>query len=183
MKKRFPAMVAGVLLATLSGAVSAAPPRAPLYVHFIDQLSPEAGTPSFNGLEERRRGPLFQEALQTASKAHELGPVIVTNPDIHLYSPKSDESNVPSGATLVRVYLTRWDTNGVGSFIADEVQCRIFVEVVRDGHTVAKSGPFLGRIPYSLTEATTSMGRYAMFRDAARQAIDEMARTLPRPVS
>ena len=61
----------------------------------------------------------------------------------------------------------------------DEVQCRIFVEMVRDGRTVAKSGPFLGRVPYSLTEMTTASGRYTVFRDAARQAIDEMARTLP----
>ena len=159
MKKRFPAVVAGALLALLPCAAFAAP-RPPLYVHFIDQLPPQADAPSFNGLEERRRGPIFAEALQSASRAKELAPVIVTNPDIHLYSPKNDEANVPAGATLLRVYLTRWNSDGIGGFAVDEVRCRFFVEIVRDGRTVAKSGPFLGRVPYSLTEATTVAGRY-----------------------
>ena len=181
MKKRFPAIVAGAVLTLLPCAAWAAP-RPTLYVHFIDQLSPLSDAPAINGLEERRRGPLFQEALQAASVAHELGPVVVTNPDIHLYSPKSDEANVPVGATLVRVYLTRWNTDGIGGFVADEVQCRIFAEVVRGGRTVAKIGPFFGRVPYSLTEATTNWGRYAVFRDAARQAIDQMAHTLPSAI-
>ncbi len=159
--------------------VASAAPRPPLYVHFIDQLPPQIDAPAFNGLEERRRGPLFQEALQSASMAHELAPVIVTNPDIHLYSPKSDEPNLPAGATLLRVYLTRWSTDGIGGFVADEVRCRIFAEVVRGGRTVAKIGPFVGRVPYALTEATTNQGRYSVCRDAARQAVDQMAQTLP----
>ena len=115
-----------------------------------------------------------------ASKAKELGPVVVTNPDIHLYSSKSDEANVPAGATLLRVYLTRWATFGAGGFAEDEVQCRIFTEVVRSGRTVGKYGPFFGRVDYSVTEMTTAEGRYKVFRDAARAAIDEMARTLPQ---
>ena len=181
MNKWFSAALAVAFLAVPCVASAAA--RPPLYVHFIDQLSPEGDAPSINGLEERRRGPLFQEALQSASKAKELAPVIVTNPDIHLYSPKNDEANVPAGATLLRVYLTRWNADGIGGFAVDEVRCRFFVEVVRNGRTVAKSGPFLGRVSFSVSGMTTTQGRYEVFVNAARQAIDEMAHTLPRLVS
>lgn len=169
----------GALLAP-TGLSARTEKRPPLYVSFIDQLPAQGEFTQINGLDERRRGPLFQQALNAVVGAHELGPVVLINHNLSLPSTRSEEPPVPPGATLVRVYLTQWSNFGLGGYAADEVLCRIFVEVVRDGKTVAKLGPFLGRNPYTLTEMTTADGRYLVFRDAARIALGDMAHALPR---
>ena len=172
-------VVLGGLLAPMG--LSARPEkRAPLYVSFIDQLPAQGEFVPINGLDERRRGPVFQQALNAVVGAHELAPVILINRNLSLPSTRAEEPPVPPGATLVRVYLTQWSNFGLGGYAVDEVLCRIFVEVVRDGKTVAKLGPFLGRNDYTLTEMTTADGRYLVFRDAARMALNDMARALPR---
>lgn len=155
-------------------------PAAPLYVFFLDQMPPQGAAPSINGLEERRRGPVFEAALRAASEAGGLPPVTVVNEDIHLPTTTMEKPKVPPGATLLRVFLTQWSNTRLGGFSDSELLCRFYVEVVRDGRTTAKLGPYLGRIPYDATAATTADSRFALFGTAARKGIDLMAHDLAR---
>ena len=156
-------------LLTAASGLPATAPRAPLYVAFLDELpATGVGTP-VNALDRNRRAPLFAQAFQQAVSGQNLSPVIVVAP-----------GQCPPGTMLVRVAVTRWSDGGLGTFTDDEVLCRVVAEVVRDGRTVARLGPFLGRNPYSLDEMTTGPGRYLVFRDAARQALEALARALPR---
>ena len=177
---RLPAVLTLLLALGLLPLASGRADRPPLYVHFIDQTDTGGEGPAVNGLEARRRGPVFQAALDSAAKAKTLPPVRVTNADIHLYSPKSDEPRLPPGATLARVYLTQWSITRLGGFADAELLCRFFVEVVRDGHVIATPGPYLGRIRYDTTTTSTPEDRYRDFQDCARQAIDALAHDLPR---
>ena len=154
--------------------------RAPLYVSVLDQLQQTGDSPAINALDERRRGPAFAAVLQAAAKAGELPQVIIVNQDIDMPSTVLDERPVPPGATLARVFVTQWSSTRIGGFAQSEVLCRIFVELVRDGHRVAKLGPFLGRTLYDLTAVTTVDDRQFQFEAAARLAVDGMARGLPR---
>ena len=152
--------------------------RTPVYFSFIDHLIPQGDGPAINGLDERRRGPAFERVLRAAADAGELPPVIMANKDISLPSTRYDERSVPSGATLIRLYLTQWCETRLGGFAVSEVQCRVFVEVVHAGRPVSKLGPYLGRTGYDMAEMTTSESRRLQFEAAARQAVDAMARGL-----
>lgn len=158
------------------------PPRAPLYVFFLDQLPPQGAGPSVNGLDERRRGPVFAAALQAAAKAGDLPPVTVVNHDITLPTTRQEKPPLlPPNATLLRVYLTQWSNTSQGGFADSEILCRFFVEVVRDGRTVSKLGPYLGRTRYDTTGTATADDRYQQFGQAARAGIGQMARDLTTP--
>ncbi len=152
----------------------------PLYVFFLDQMTQPADAPSFNGLDERRRGPIFKGALQAVSDAGELPPVIVVNQDIDEPTTTAEKPKVPPGATLLRVFLTQWSNTRAGGFLESELLCRFYVEAMRDGKVTAKLGPYLGRMRYDTTLVTTPENRYAIFGQAARKGIDLMAHDLPR---
>ena len=149
-----------------------------LYVSFLDQLPPQGVGPSINGLDERRRGPIFQSALNAASAAGELPRLVFVNRDISLPSTQAEEGPVPPGGTLVRIYLTQWSRTRLGGFATSEILCRIFAEVVRDGRRVKRLGPFLGRETYDQTTTATGSDRYAQFEKTARLAVDALARQL-----
>lgn len=180
MRKLLRLVCAAFLLPTGGLLARDKKPAPPLYVFFLDQLSPQGAGPSINGLDERRRGPIFKGALQAAAHAGELPPVTVVNQDIDLPTTTVEKPKIPPGATLLRVFLTQWSNTRLGGFSDSELLCRFYVEVVRDGRTVAKLGPYLGRTQYDTTTTTTPEGRYALFGQAARKGIDLMARDLPR---
>ena len=173
---RFASLCAPVLFSfcLLPSAFCLSPARrAPVYVFFLDQLPPQGAGPSINGLDERRRGPVFRAALEAAAKAGELPPVTIINQDIDLPTTRAEKpSPVPPGATLLRVYLTQWSRTRIGGFSDSEILCRFFVEEVRDGRTVKKLGPFLGRT------TDDAENRYQTFGNAARDGIAQMARDL-----
>ena len=161
-----------VLLASsfiLHPSSSASPPRSPLYVSFIDRLPPPSdGT--LAGLDEPQREAAFRAAVQAAAGTGELPPATVVN----------READVPMGATRLRVYLKQWANLRRVGVTETDVLCRFYVEVVRDGRPVLRLGPYAGITNFEPTAMTAIQDRSVIFREAARRAISEMARALPR---
>jgi hypothetical protein len=163
-------------LAVQAGPKSGHAPRPALYVSFIDQLPPQVG-PSINGLDERRRGPIFARALQQCVNAGKLPTLVVINPDLGLAQSLADEPKVPAGKTLLRIYLTQWSHTRSGGPADTEILCRFFAEVVRDGHVQKKLGPFFARKIYNV-DIDTPEERWAQYQGVALAAINEMVPAL-----
>ena len=163
----------------LPPAVQARPPRpvpTPWRVFLVDQLPTANLGPALNGLNERRRGPVFDAALQEVVREGKLPPVVVLNRDLSLPATVADEPPAPAGAPVLRIYLTQWSQTPLGGLADTEVLCRLFVEQRRDGKTTGKLGPFLARVRYDTTTATGRADvRSAQFQAAAREAIEQMA--------
>jgi hypothetical protein len=154
-------------------------PRPPIHVSFIDQISPQFG-PAINGLEERRRGPIFNAALQQVAQEGNLPPVVVINKDLSLPSTVLGEPKLAAGTQLVRIYLTQWSQSRLGGVADTEILCRFFVEIVRDGHVGKKLGPFFTRRTYDVVSVARPEDRWAQYQAAARAAIEEMAAALKK---
>ena len=152
--------------------------QAPLEVSLIDQLIPQVGRPAINGLDERRRGPIFNAALQQVSQEGKLPPVVVINRDLSLPATVADEPKVAATDQLVRIYLTQWSQTPLGGPADTEILCRFFVELVRGGRVEKKLGPFFARKRYDVVTAVTPEDRWAQYQAAARLAIEEMAGAL-----
>ena len=157
-----------------------APPPRPLYVFLIDQLPPQGLGPSINGLDERRRGPMFNDALQQAVRDGKLPPIEVVNKDLSVPDTLASEPGAPRGATLVRIYLTQWEQTPLGGPADNEVFCRFYAEVLRDGHVTRKLGPFFARQPLNALTPDRAEDRWSQYRAVARKAILQMAKALPR---
>ena len=153
----------------LSPSAFAILPRAPLYVSLIDHLPPPNDT-TLVGLDETQRGAAFQAALQAAAQNGELPPVSVVE----------DDAGVPPGATRVRVYLKRWSNERHAGFTETDIFCRFYAEVVRDGRTVVRLGPYTGATNFDPMVMTAVEHRRVVFQQAAKRAIDEMAGALFR---
>ena len=169
------------LAATTAAARPKNPPPAPgrLYVFFIDQLAPQGAGPAFNGLDERRRGPLFAAVLQQLSREGKLpASVFVINRDLSLPATLPEEPAVPAGATLARIYLTQWSQTALGGVADTEILCRCYVQVLRAGRATRELGPFFARQRYDPVTATLPEERQAQFQAAARQALEKMAAAL-----
>ena len=157
-----------------------APPTQGLYVFLIDQLPPQGIGPSFNGLDERRHGPMFNDALQQAVHEGELPPLKVVNKDLSVPDTLASEPAVPRGATLVRVYLTQWAQTPLGGPADSEIFCRFYAELLRDGRVTQKLGPFFARQPLNALTPDRAEDRWSQYRAVARKAIVQLARALPR---
>ena len=157
-----------------------APPPQPLYVFLIDQLPLQGIGPSFNGLDERRHGPLFNDALQQAVHEGRLPPLEIVNKDLSVPDTLASEPRVPPGATLVRIYLTQWKQIPLGGPADSEIFCRFYAEVLRDGHVTQKLGPFFARQPLNALTPDRAEDRWSQYRSVARKAILQMAKALPR---
>ncbi len=163
-------------LALLPGIAQARPTvQAPLYVSLIDQLPPQVDGPSFNGLDERRRGPIFAAAFRQVSKAGKLPPATIINRDLSLPATVPDEPKIPAGTRLVRIYLTQWSQTRLGGVADTRILCRFYVELLRDNRVEKKLGPFFAQPRFDTIQVVTPEDRWAQFQDAARVAIEEMA--------
>ena len=158
-----------------------APPPQPLHVFLIDQLPPQGLGPSLNGLDERRHGPLFNDALQQAVRDGKLPPIEVVNQDLSVPDTLASEPKVPKGATLLRIYLTQWEQTPLGGPADNEIFCRFYAEVVRAGRVTRKLGPFFARQPLNALTPDRAEDRWSQYRAVARKAIVQMAKALPRP--
>ena len=150
----------------------------PIQASLIDQLPPQGNGPSFRGLDERRRGPIFNAALQQVVHAGRLPPVTLINPDLTLPATVADEPKLPPGTRLLRIYLTQWSESRLGGIADTEILCRFFVEVRRDGRVEKKLGPFFVRKPLDTLTAETPQDRWVQFQAAAKLAIEQMAAAL-----
>ena len=165
-----------LLLPTAAPAQARPPAPAPLYVHLIDQLAPQGAGPAVNGLDERRRGPLFVAALRQVVREGELpAPLIVINQDLSLPDTLAGEPGVPPGAVLVRIYLTQWSQTAQGGVADTEVLCRFFVETLRGGRVTGKSGPFFARQRLDVAGASQASERWDQYQAVAHQALVRMA--------
>ena len=176
-------LLAALFTLTLLPVAARAHPKiqTPFYVSLIDQLSPQLNGPSINGLEERRRGPIFAAALRQVSDAGKLPPMTIINRDLTIPATVPDEPKLPAGARLVRIYLTQWSQTRLGGIADTEVLCRFFVEVRRDGRVEKKLGPFFSRKQYDTVTATTAPEFWAQYQASARLAIEQMATALKVP--
>ena len=155
-------------------------PAATLYVSFIDQSSPQVTGPVFNGIDERRRGPIFNAALQQVIGEGKLPRVVVINQDLSLPATTLSEPKVAPGATLVRIYLTQWSQTRLGGAADTEIMCRFFVDVLRDGRVLKKLGPFFDRRTYDIVSIARPEDRWAQYQAAAHDAIEVMAASLAK---
>ena len=177
------ALFAVVLVATVpSGAWarSREVPRSqtPLHLSLIDQLAPQVSGPAFLGLDERRRGPIFDAALRQVVAEGKLPPVVLINRDLSIPATTADEPKVAPGVTLVRIYLTQWSQTPLGGIADTEILCRIFVEIRRDGRVEKKLGPFFAHPRFDPVTTATPQDRWAQYQRAARRAIEQMAAAL-----
>ena len=152
---------------------------ASLRFSLIDQLSPEAGTTAFNSIEERRRLPVFNAALQEVVRAGKLPPAEMINREADLRAGIASENPQPAGTVVVRVFLTQWAQTAIGGATNSEVLCRFFVEEVRDGKRLMKLGPFFSRVPGDESLAPLYQQRIASYQTAARVALEALAAKLP----
>ena len=162
-------------------AQARAKPLEPLDISLIDQLPPQVGGPAFNGLNERRRGPIFAAALRQVAAEGKLPPLTIINRDLTLPTTLADEPKAAPGALLVRITLTQWSQTRLGGIADTEVLCRFFVEVLRAGRVEKKLGPFFARKQYDTVTATTAPEFWAQYQASARQAIEQMAAALNLP--
>ena len=144
-----------------------------LQVSLIDQLPPQGLGPSFQGLDERRRGPIFRAALREVGAEGRLPPVEIINRDLTLPATVADESPVAPGTRLVRIYLTQWSRTPLGGIADTEILCRFFVELRRDGRVEKKLGPFFARKEYDTVTSATPQDRWARFQAVAKLAVEE----------
>ena len=173
------ALILALALAPL--AASARPSiKPPFYVSLIDQLPPQVAGPSINGLDERRRGPIFAAALRQASDAGKLPPVTMVNRDLSIPATTADEPKVQAGAPLVRIYLTQWSQTRLGGIADTRILCRFYVELRRDSRVEKKLGPFFAQPRFDMIRVVTPEDRWAQFQAAARMAIEEMAAALAK---
>ena len=166
-------------LAAHAGPERPAPSPRPLCVFLIDQLPPQGIGPAFNGLDERRRGPLFGEVLQRAARGGKLPPLGIVNPDLSLIDTLASESKVPADATLWRIYLTQWEKTPLSGPAQSEILCRLFVEVVHAGRVTQKLGPFFARQPFDTSTADTAQQRWVQYQAVAAKAVAQMGRAMP----
>lgn len=182
LTRRLVAALGFLLLAVPASARPRQPPPSPptpLYVLFIDQLAPQGAGPAVNGLDERRRGPLFAAALQQVVREGEFpAPLTVINQDLSLPATVASEPKVPRGATLVRIYLTQWSQTAQGGVADTEVLCRFYVETLRGGRVTGELGPFFARQRLDVTGATQPQERWRQYQAAARQSLMQMAAAL-----
>lgn len=150
----------------------------PLNVFFIDQIQPQFMRPAWNGIEERRRGPIFKVALEEAVRAGKLPPVNVINRDLSLQATQIEQPKVAPGEKVLRIYLTQWSQTRLGGVADTEILCRFFVEEVRDGKVTRKLGPFFARKTLDVVTLARPQDVWAQYQAAALEAIDEMAPAL-----
>ena len=150
----------------------------PMEVSLIDQLVPQINRPALNGLDERRRGPIFDAALQQVSQEGKLPPVLVINRDLSIPATVPDEPKLPAGTRLTRIYLTQWSQTRLGGYADTEILCRLYVDLVRNGRVEKKLGPFFAQKRYDTVTAVTPQDHWAQYQDSARIAIEEMAAAL-----
>ena len=156
-----------------------APAPQPLNVFLIDQLPPQGIGPAFNGLDERRRGPLFGDALQQAVRDGKLPQIKIINANLSLLETLSSEPKLPAGATLVRIYLTQWGRTPLGGPAESEILCRFFVEVAHDGCVTRKLGPFFARQVFDTSTADTAQEHWAQYQAVAKKAAAQLGKALP----
>ena len=156
-----------------------APSSQPLSVFLIDQLPPQGIGPAFNGLDERRRGPLFEGALQRVVRDGKLPPLKIINPDLSLIDTLASEPKVPAGATLVRIYLTQWERTRLGGPAENEIFCRFFAEIVHDGRVTQKLGPFFARQRFDQSAADTAQQHWSQYQAVAAKAMAQLGTKLP----
>lgn len=171
-------VAAGCLASTLlaSIALAAVPRAAPsLQISLIDQMPPQGNAPAFQGLDERRRGPIFAAALRQVSAEKKLPMPVVINRDLSIPATVDDEPKVAPGTRLMRIYLTQWSRTPQGGPADTEILCRFFVELRRDGQVEKKLGPFFARQPFDTVTPATPQERWAQYQAVATQAIKEMA--------
>ena len=161
-----------MLQAGTPASKASAPPA--LYVSFIDRTSPQTKGPAINGLDERRRGPIFAAALQQCVQEGKLPRVIMVNKDLSVPSPVANERPVPAGKTLLRIYLTQWSHTLLGGIADTEILCRFDVEVLQDGRVKKKLGPFFAQDTFA-PDFTSPQDRWAQFQKVALKAIRQMA--------
>ena len=152
--------------------------QAPIQISLIDQLLPQGEGPSSQGLDERRRGSIFNAALQQVVHEGKLPPLMIVNPNLTIPATVADEPKLPPGTRLLRIYLTQWLETRFGGIADTEILCRFFVELRRDGRIEKKLGPFFVRKPLDTLTAETPQDRWAQFQAAAKLAIEKMAGTL-----
>ncbi len=153
----------------------------PVRVSLIDQLPPQTSGPAFNGLDERRRGPIFAAALRQVADEGKLPPVIVINRDLNIPATVPDEPKLPPGTRLVRIYLTEWSRTRLGGIADTEILCRFYVERLRDGRLEKKLGPFFAHKQYDVVTTATPQDVWAQYQEGARLAIEQMATALKPP--
>ena len=168
------------LFLALVPVVAQARPKTPppLDISLIDQLPPQISGPAFNGLNERRRGPIFAAALRQVVDEGKLPPLTIINRDLTMPAKVPDEPKLPAGTRLVRITLTQWSQTRLGGIADTEVLCRFFVEVLRDGRVERKLGPFFSQKQYDTVTATTAPEFWAQYQGSARLAIERMAAAL-----
>ncbi len=152
----------------------------PLRFSLIDQLPPEVGSTAINSIEERRRLVVFNAALQTVVREGKLPSAELINNEPALRAGIDSERPQPPGTLITRIFLTQWSQTRLGGTADTEVLCRFFVEEVRDGHRVAKLGPFFSRVNLNLALAPRYEEMLAIYRTAAVKALEQMAVKLPR---
>jgi hypothetical protein len=188
-EKRRPVFLLGLVLTAATfcswfspSAPAKSPPSgvapSPLYVSLIDQISPQTIGPAFNGLDERRRGPIFAAALQQSVRAGKLPPLLIINKDLSIPETVAGEPKVPAGQTLVRITLTQWAQTRQGGIADTEILCRFFVEILQDGRVKRKLGPFFASSPFDLVSVALPEDRWAQYQADALKAINDMAASL-----
>ena len=147
-------------------------------ISLIDQLPPQGNAPSFQGLDERRRGPLFGEVLRKVSAEGKLPPAEIINRDLSLPATVADEPPVAPGTPLVRIYLTQWSQTTLGGIADTEILCRFFVERRLGGRLEKKLGPFFARRSFNTVAAATPQDRWSQYQTVAKFAVEKMAAAL-----
>ena len=178
---RAPGLALAFCFLTIAASARAKPDsrvQTPLYVYLIDQTFPQVAGPAINGLDERRRGPIFGAALQQAAHEGKLPPVVISNKDLSLPSTVLSEPRIPAGQELARIYLTQWSQTRLGGIADTEILCRFFVEIIRDGHVTRKLGPFFARKTCDVVVISRPEDRWAQYQDVAVKALEEMAAVL-----
>ena len=170
----------GLAVFLLASTPLPAAPRAatPLQISLIDQLLPQGTAPAFQGLDERRRGPIFAAALRQVSAEGKLPTLVIINRDLDLPATVPDEPKVAPETRWVRLYLTQWRQTPLGGIADTEILCRFFVELRRNGHLEKKLGPFFARKRFDTVTAVTPQDRWAQYQTVAKLAIEEMAVSL-----
>lgn len=178
-------LVGGMLPCLAAGSVEPVRGHAaggPLHFSLIDQLpsQPITGATAFNSLEERRRLPVLDAALQDLVREGRLPGAILINKSAELRAGLSSEKPQRPGTVIVRIFVTQWAQSPLGGPADTEILCRMFVEEVRDGNRLAAFGPYLGRARREIALAAPAQNELRAYQAAAREALAQFAGRLQR---